>query len=60
MLEKAIRYAARSGRTILDDDLGAGIDSIVVLIGSDVHPVGHPRSLEVYMLDPTPSNFRFR
>jgi hypothetical protein len=39
MLEKAIRYAARSGRTILDDDLGAGIDGIVVLIGSDVHPV---------------------
>lgn len=38
MLEKARRYAARSGRTILDDDLGEGIDGVVVLIGSDVQP----------------------
>jgi hypothetical protein len=38
MLAKVGSYAARSDRVIVDDDLGAGIDGIVVLLESDVQP----------------------
>lgn len=38
MLEIVRAWAARRGRRIIDEDLGAGIDGIVVLLESDVQP----------------------